>query len=142
MCLAVTSTKFSLRLLQMRIGTLVIPNCKHSLMLPTKSIFVDRILTPYSDNYQNILAHLKQKLEVPAFEWRRVLKSLTAIEYLLKNGPPRFAQDLKMDMYKLMNLQSFSYYEDGLDRGLAIREKAILLQDLVQQPQRLEVERD
>lgn len=47
-----------------------------------------------------------------------------------------------MDMYKLMNLQSFSYYEDGLDRGLAIREKAILLQDLVQQPQRLEVERD
>ena len=101
-------------------------------MLPTKSIFVDRILTLYSDNYQSIVAHLKQKLEVPAFEWRRVLKSLTAMEYLLKNGPPRFAQDLKMDMYKLMNLQSFSYYEDGIDRGLAIREKAILLQDLVQ----------
>jgi len=28
-------------------------------------------------------------------------------------------------------MQSFSYYEDGLDRGLAIREKAILIQDLV-----------
>ena len=54
------------------------------------------------------------------------------MEYILKNGPPRFAQDLKMDMFKVMNLQSFSYYEDGLDRGLSIREKSILLQDLVQ----------
>ena len=67
----------------------------------------------YSDNYQTIVAHLKQKLEVPAYEWRRILKSLTAMEYILKNGPPRFAQDLKMDLFRLQNMQSFSYYEDG-----------------------------
>ena len=54
------------------------------------------------------------------------------MEYLLKNGPPHLAQDIKMDMFRLQNMQSFSYYEDGLDRGLAIREKAILIQDLVQ----------
>ena len=28
----------------------------------------------YRENYQRILEHVKQKLEVPAFEWRRVLK--------------------------------------------------------------------
>lgn len=57
------------------------------------------------------MEHLKSKLNVPAFEWRRVLKvtnlfikfekSLQALEYLLKNGPPRVAQDLRNDMYKL-----------------------------------------
>lgn len=28
----------------------------------------------YSDNYQSIMSHLRAKLDVPAFEWRRVLK--------------------------------------------------------------------
>ena len=77
------------------------------------------------------MTHLKQKLDVPAFEWRRVLKSLTAMEYLLKNGPPRVAQDLRNDMFKLQSLMSFSYHEDNMDKGHSIREKAILLQDLV-----------
>ncbi len=71
------------------------------------------------------------------------LKSLTTIEYLLKNGPPRVAMDMRNDlMFKIQNLQSFSYYEDNVDKGHAIREKCILIQDLVQSPQRLEVERE
>ena len=78
----------------------------------TKSIFLSLMLK-CSDNYQTIVAHLKQKLDVPAYEWRRILKSLTAMEYMLKNGPPRFAQDLKMDLFRLQNMQSFSYYEEG-----------------------------
>lgn len=45
-------------------------------------------------------------------------------------------------MFKLQGLMSFSYQEDNTDKGLAIRDKAILLQDLVSQPQRLEVERE
>lgn len=64
------------------------------------------------------------------------------MEYLLKNGPPRVAQDLRADMFKLQSLMSFSYHEDNQDKGHAIRDKAILLQDLVTQPQRLETERE
>lgn len=60
----------------------------------------------------------------------------------MKNGPHRVQQDLRNDMYKLTSLQSFSYYEDNVDRGHAIREKCILIQDLVQSPQRLETERE
>ncbi len=51
--------------------------------------------------------------------------------------------DMRNDMmFKIQNLQSFSHYEDNVDRGHAIREKCILIQDLVQSPQRLEVERE
>jgi ENTH domain len=67
---------------------------------------------------------------------------MTAMEYILKNGPPRFQQDLRNDMFKLTSLQSFSCYEEGADKGHSIREKSILLQDLLTQPQRLEVERE
>ncbi len=73
------------------------------------------------------MQHLKTKLDVPAFEWRRILKSLTAMEYLLKNGPPRVAQDMRMDMFRIQQMQSFSYYEDGVDKGTSIREKSILI---------------
>ena len=45
-------------------------------------------------------------------------------------------------MFKLQGLQSFSYHEDNMDKGHSIREKSILIQDLITQPQRLEVERE
>lgn len=45
-------------------------------------------------------------------------------------------------MFKITSLQSFSFYEDGMDKGHSIREKSILLQDLLTQTQRLEVERE
>ena len=138
----------------MRIGTFRILNYKSSLMLPINSIR-HRYLNCYSDNYQRIMDHLRAKLDVPQYEWRRILKvtnfnkksiifqSLTTIEYLLKNGPPRVAQEMRNDMmFKIQNLMSFSYYEDNSDKGHSIREKCILIQDLVQQPQRLEVERE
>ncbi len=64
------------------------------------------------------------------------------MEYLLKNGPPRVQQELRNDSFKFSQLQSFSYYEDNSDKGLAIRDKAILIQDLITSPQRLEVERE
>jgi len=49
------------------------------------------------------------------------------MEYLLKNGPPRVQQELRADTFKFSQLQSFSFYEDNTDKGLAIRDKAILI---------------
>jgi hypothetical protein len=50
------------------------------------------------------------------------------LEYILKNGSPRVASDIRSDMmFKLQGLMSFSYYEDNADKGHSIREKAILL---------------
>jgi len=33
-----------------------------------------------------IIEHLLEKIKCPAFEWKRILKSLNAIEFLIKNG--------------------------------------------------------
>lgn len=46
------------------------------------------------------------------------------------------------DKFKITSLQNFTYYEDNIDKGLAIREKSILIADLLSYPQRLEEERE
>ena len=43
-----------------------------------------------------IIDHLILKLKSPAFEWRRILKSLNAIEFLLKNGSMAVLGKLQM----------------------------------------------
>jgi hypothetical protein len=35
-----------------------------------------------------IVEHLLAKMKSPAFEWKRILKSLNAIEFVLKHGSP------------------------------------------------------
>ncbi len=88
-----------------------------------------------------IVAHLKGKLDSSGLEWRRVQKSLAAIEYLLKNGSPRLTQDFRYDMFKISTLQNFSFYEEGTDKGAGIRDKATLIVNLLQNERQLEEER-
>lgn len=64
------------------------------------------------------------------------------MEYLLKNGHPRIQLDLRNDMFKITALQNFTYYEENMDKGGVIREKAVLLADLLVNPQKLEHERE
>ncbi len=49
--------------------------------------------------------------------------------------------NLKSDMFKITTLQSFSYYEENKDKGAVIRDKSILICDLLTHPERLEDER-
>jgi len=44
-------------------------------------------------------------------------------------------------MFKITTMQNFTYYEDNMDKGAAIREKAMLLGDLLTDPAKLEYER-
>ncbi len=51
-------------------------------------------------------------------KWRKILKDLFLIEHILRTGNPRFADDLKDEIYKLKNLTNFSYYESSnSDKG-------------------------
>jgi hypothetical protein len=45
-------------------------------------------------------------------------------------------------MFKITTLQSFTFYEENMDKGGSIREKAILIADLLVNPQKLELERE
>ena len=56
-------------------------------------------------------------------EWRRILKSLNCIDFVIKNGSPQVVNAYKQEMYKLNSLCSFYYQENGKDQGACIREK-------------------
>ncbi len=45
-------------------------------------------------------------------------------------------------MFKITTMQNFTYYEDNIDKGAAIREKAMLITDLLTNQPRLEHERE
>ena len=58
-----------------------------------------------------------KKLSCRNEKWRKVLKDLFLIEHILRTGNPKFADDLKDEIYKLKNLTNFSYYEERADKG-------------------------
>jgi hypothetical protein len=45
-------------------------------------------------------------------------------------------------MFKITTLQNFTYYEENIDKGSTIREKALLIADLLTNPTALEIERE
>jgi hypothetical protein len=47
------------------------------------------------------MRHLWKKLNSPPKEWRRIYKTLHAMEYLVKNGAPRCIQEIKDEVYKI-----------------------------------------
>jgi epsin len=72
-----------------------------------------------------------QKLQSKPNEWRRVLKTLNCIEFVIKNGSPQIVVNFKSEMYKLNSLTSFYFQENGKDQGVFIRDKAALVTDLL-----------
>ena len=73
--------------------------------------------TQYRVDYNTILFHCLKKLSCRAEKWRKILKDLFLIEHILRTGNPRFADDLKDEIYKLKNLSNFTYYDDRADKG-------------------------
>ena len=59
------------------------------------------------------MKHLWEKLQVKPKEWKRTAKALHVLDYLVKNGAPRVIQDLKDDLYKVRQLQDFSYKDSN-----------------------------
>ncbi|XP_026191780.1 uncharacterized protein LOC34621401 [Cyclospora cayetanensis] len=67
----------------------------------------------------------------PPKRWRRIFKGLTMLEYMLKNGTEKFAEEARDRSYLLRTLQSLSWSEEGRDKGAGIREKAGICTTLV-----------
>ena len=89
-----------------------------------------------------IMDHLFTKLKSPGFEWRRIAKSLNAVDFILKHGSPNVVGKLQMQGSSILNtLTNFRYDENGADQGHSLREKARLILELVHNPHKLEIER-
>uniref|UniRef100_H3A7G3 Epsin 1 n=1 Tax=Latimeria chalumnae TaxID=7897 RepID=H3A7G3_LATCH len=71
-----------------------------------------------------------------------VSKAMTLMEYLIKTGSERVAQQCKENIYAIQTLKDFQYVDrDGKDQGVNVREKAKQLVSLLRDDDRLREER-
>ena len=76
------------------------------------------------------------------FPFSLSLQTLTLIEFLVKNGSERTVDAAKDHIYKIRNLESFSFYEGNIDKGSGVREKSKQLIELLQSNEMIREERD
>nr|CEL69431.1 TPA: KLLA0B04587p, related [Neospora caninum Liverpool] len=93
-------------------------------------------------DYMQIMKFLWTALAEPPKKWRRIYKTLTLLEYLLKNGSERVVEETRENQFALRVLQQFSFTEEGRDKGAGIREKAKLVCRLAFDPELLKEERE
>jgi epsin len=63
------------------------------------------------------------------------------LEYLIKTGTEKVAQQCKENIYAIQTLKDFQYMEEGKDQGTHVREKAKQLVSLLKDDERLKNER-
>jgi len=73
--------------------------------------------------------------------WRHVYKSLVLLDYLIKNGNEKVAQQCKEHIVAIQTLKDFQYMEEQKDQGQSVREKAKQLVNLLRDDERLKQER-
>lgn len=73
--------------------------------------------------------------------WRHVYKSLVLLDYLLKTGSERVAQQSRENLHSIQSLKDFQYIEDGKDHGSSIREKSKQIVVLLKDEERFKNER-
>lgn len=80
--------------------------------------------------------------EKSAHEWRQIYKSLQLMEYLVKNGSERFVDDARANVSLVSMLKSFHYIDSkGVDQGINIRNRAKELSALLNDENKIRVER-
>merc|ERR1719210_2097889 len=98
-----------------------------------------------SHNYEDcqiVMQEIWAGMQERGPKWRRVLKTLNLLEFLVKNGSERIIDDLRRDQYKIRSLMDFSFQEDGKDKGAAVREKAKIVVELMGDMETLRSERE
>jgi len=73
--------------------------------------------------------------------WRVVFKALTLLEHLLKNGSERCVDSARGHQHQISGLLNFNYYEEAVDRGAGVREKAKQIIELLADNERIREER-
>ncbi|XP_064416938.1 epsin-1 isoform X2 [Latimeria chalumnae] len=92
--------------------------------------------------FSEIMSMIWKRLNDHGKNWRHVYKAMTLMEYLIKTGSERVAQQCKENIYAIQTLKDFQYVDrDGKDQGVNVREKAKQLVSLLRDDDRLREER-
>nr|XP_057939869.1 epsin-3 isoform X2 [Doryrhamphus excisus] len=92
--------------------------------------------------FAEVMGMVWKRLSDSGKNWRHVYKALTLLDYLLKTGSERVAQQCRENAFTIQTLRDFQYVDrDGRDQGANVREKARQLVCLLRDEERLRQER-
>uniref|UniRef100_A0A0K8TPB8 Putative equilibrative nucleoside transporter protein n=1 Tax=Tabanus bromius TaxID=304241 RepID=A0A0K8TPB8_TABBR len=91
--------------------------------------------------FSEIMQMIWKRLNDHGKNWRHVYKALILLEYLIKTGTEKVAQQCKENIFAIQTLKEFVHLEEGKDQGLHVREKAKQLVSLLRDDERLKNER-
>uniref|UniRef100_A0A8D0GHH7 Epsin 2 n=1 Tax=Sphenodon punctatus TaxID=8508 RepID=A0A8D0GHH7_SPHPU len=92
--------------------------------------------------FSEIMSMIWKRLNDHGKNWRHVYKALTLLDYLIKTGSERVAQQCKENIFAIQKLKDFQYIDrDGKDQGVNVREKSKQLVSLLKDDDRLKTER-
>ena len=91
--------------------------------------------------FTEIMQMIWKRLNDHGKNWRHVYKSLVVLDYIIKTGSEKVAQQCKENIYLIQTLKDFQYIEDNKDQGMNVREKAKQLVALLKDDERLKNER-
>uniref|UniRef100_A0AC34RKD8 ENTH domain-containing protein n=1 Tax=Panagrolaimus sp. JU765 TaxID=591449 RepID=A0AC34RKD8_9BILA len=91
--------------------------------------------------FTEIMSMLWKRLNDHGKNWRHVYKSLVLLDYLIKCGNEKVAQQCRENIYSIETLKDFQHIEDNRDQGMNVREKAKQMVALLCDEERLKNER-
>lgn len=91
--------------------------------------------------FTEIMQMIWKRLNDHGRNWRHVYKALVLLEYLIKTGSEKVADQCKENIYAIQTLKDFQYLEENKDQGMNVREKAKALVTLLKDDERLRNER-
>ncbi len=91
--------------------------------------------------FTEIMQMVWKRLNDHGKNWRHVYKALVLLDYLIKTGSEKVAQQCKENIFAIQTLKDFQYVEDGKDHGMNVRERAKQLVSLLKDDERLKNER-
>ncbi|KAJ2689660.1 Epsin-3, clathrin recruitment and traffic between the Golgi and endosome, partial [Coemansia spiralis] len=99
--------------------------------------------THHRKEFDDIMAMVYLRLsDTDPANWRQVYKALQLLEYLIKNGASRVADDVRGHIV-VKTLKSFHHIDaSGKDQGINVRHRSKEILDLINDPDRLREERN
>ncbi len=91
--------------------------------------------------FTEIMQMVWKRLNDHGKNWRHVYKALVLLDYIIKTGSEKVAQQCKENIYAIQTLKDFQYLEENKDQGINVREKAKQLVNLLKDDERLKNER-
>lgn len=98
-------------------------------------------MTYNSMAFTEVMQMIWKRLNDSGKNWRHVYKSLVLLDYLIKTGSEKVAQQCKENIYAIQTLKDFQHIEENKDQGMNVREKAKQLVSLLKDDERLKNER-